>query len=88
MPPRLSQAQQYVAKHLLYHNTLHITIANIIKCSVVKVSSNLLKYGMLYKFKSSPKGKLKAVTFATIQLCFYVIIFIVKKVLMLKGIKK
>ena len=91
MPPKLSQAQQDIAKHLLRHNTLHITVANTIKCSVAKVrqmSSNLLKFGMLYKPKSRPRGRPRAITPAAVQVCLHSTVFVVKKKLILKGVRE
>ena len=43
---------------------------------------------MLYKSKSRLKGKSRAITSTAVQVYFYLTVFVVKKILILKSIKK
>jgi len=91
MPPRLSQTQQDIAKELLRNNTPHVLVANTIKCGVSKVkkmSSNLLKYGVLYKPKSKANGRPRIITPAAVQVHIHSTVFYVKKMLIFEGCQR
>ena len=74
--------QRDITKELLLHHILHITVANIIKCSMSQdkhMSNNLLKFGTLYKPKSKENSRSRVIISAAVQVHFYLNVFIVKK---------